>query len=652
MISILREFTKSWIFRLLIAAVIASFAIFGMRDLFTPVGDDTVVMAGKRKIDTYEFMQRYDNIKQSNAQRGRVFTNEDFVNQGNDVRMLDELSKQEALAAWFDKLGVKPSDKMILAEIAKIPAFFSGVTGKFDKDAYRQRLGMAKITEDEFQQEKSDDIAAQQYMQAAVAGLRAPRIYATAAATMMAQTRDASFFSVTEQNITMPAPPTADELAAYYKDQAANIAQPEIRQASVIQFAPAVFAKSIPISDADLQAAYKFRLDSLSTPETRSFVQISAPDVSTANRIAAQLRAGGDPATVAKNAKGTLIDNADKPKSAITDAKLADAVFAMKTGDVSGPIQGDLGIAVVRMGDIHIGSTPSFDRVKAQLMGELQQEKAADKVNQIVHQFQDAHDAGEDFAVTAQKLGLQITALPPMSKDGKGFDSMGWPAVDKTGQPLDYGKQIPDQILKGIFDLAPGGSSDVIELGNGMYVALRLDQVRPAGPLPFDDRMKAELARSWLTDKVSAAVSAKADEALARINNGEPFAKVAADLKSPVQNLTGVDRQSAGQKLGALAGRIFGTDEGKSFEAQYAPTRFAIGHIDGVHQPDPAAANIASASMSQQMTGSIAGDIQQLTQAGAEAAMKPKTFRAVADRALDVKTPTADSKASSSKAKP
>ncbi len=656
MISILREFTKSWIFTLLMGLLIASFAVFGLRDVFSNVGDNAVIIAGKRQMDVAEFKKRYDDYKQQAAKAGQVFTNDDFVAAGHDVEMLNAYAKQEAFAAWLDQLGIKPSDKMVVDELAKIPAFVNAVTGKFDKETYLQRLRDNNYDQKDFEQQTSDEIATQQYMQAAMAGLHAPRIYAASEAALLSQTRDATFFVVSDKNVPPPPVPTDADIQAYYKQNAAQLQQPEIRQASVIQFAPAVFAAKIPVSEDDIQKAYQFRLDSLGTPETRTFTVVTAPDAATAAKISAGLKAGGDAASLAKANKGQVIDNVDKPKTAITDTKVRDAAFAMHTGDISGAIQGDLGYAVIKMGEIKIGSTPSLASVHDQLKSQIQQDRAADKVNEVVNAFQKAHDSGEDFATTAKNLGLDIQPLPAMSADGKVFDpKTGAPAIDpNTHQQVDYSKGMPPQVLKDIFDLTPGGTSDVEELGSGMYVALRLDGVRAAGLPPLDAGLKAELTGAWQGDKVVAAVTAKAEEVTQRLNNGETLAKVAAEIKAPVQTLPGVDQMNSPRQMGQMGqqivSRVFATETGQSFQVQVGQAAFVIGHVDAVHQGDPAKVNAVASTVGDQMTQTIAKDIAELTQDGAIAAVKAKTYPAVADRALDVKPATGA--ASSSKAKP
>ncbi len=125
---------------------------------------------------------------------------------------------------------------------------------------------------------------------------------------------------------------------------------------------------------------------------------------------------------------------------------------------------------------------------------------------------------------------------------------------------------------------------------------------------------------------------------------------------SPIQALPNIDRTTASQKLGPqITGQIFGQDAGKAFEVPYGNSGVAviIGRVDAVHQGDPATANTAATAGREQMNESIAQDIQTMTQTGAMAAVKAKTFPAVADVALDVKPAgKGAASSSSSKAKP
>ncbi|HTN41628.1 MAG TPA: peptidyl-prolyl cis-trans isomerase [Asticcacaulis sp.] len=630
MITLFREFTKSWFFKGLMVLLVASFAIFGLTDVFSRAGGDNVITAGDRKVTTAQFKNDFERYKQGYPEQnqGETLSNEAFVERGDHVRMLNEIADQTAFSAWLDSLGVKPSSKMIVAEIGKIPAFFNSVTGRFDKDIYRQTLLRNQTTEKELEGSIADEIAGQQYITAAVSGFKAPRIYAASQAAVALQSRDASIFVINEKNVTLPAPPTDADITAFYNSRLEQLKMPELRQASVVRFAPQDYLKSVTIDEAAVRKLYETRLKTLATPETRSFVQVTTQSAADANAISAALKSGQTPEAAAKAHKGQVISYDLKPQTAVPDAKIATAAFGLKTGEISGAIQGELGYAVVKMGDIKTGATPSYESLHAELAQEYVREQAANLVNKDSNAFSDAIRAGKNFDETAKTLGLTVVKLEPMTAQGQ------------TNNPqADYSKFTP--LVKAIYDLPSAGSaSDVEELGDGQYFAVRLDAVKPAGAPPLE-QIKGELAQYWMAEKVTSAVQAKADEALARLKKGESFAAVAASFNAPIKPLPGLNRAMV-QQSGlpqALAGRIFGGQAGENFTTPLNQVNIAIGHIDAIHQADAQQANSMSTAMRGQMTQSIQRDIALTTRSAARTVVKTKIFPNAAVVALGVTPP-------------
>ncbi|MDI7774537.1 peptidylprolyl isomerase [Asticcacaulis sp. EMRT-3] len=636
MISLFRDFTKSWVFTAIMALLILSFAVFGLRDVFGSANTDYVVTAGSRHVTSDDFKARIDQYKAQYAQKnnGQTFTNQEFVTSGSYLQALDSIADETAFSAWLDKLNIKATPKMIVAQLAKIPAFFNSVTGRFDKDTYRQRLAENQMTQQQFESNMADELAVQQYTHAALGGLHAPRILSAVEAAYEEQSRDVRVFTLSPNNVAHPAPPTDAQIADYYKAHLQQLQLPELRTASVIRFSASDYEKSVPVTDADLQKLYNQELPTLKTPETRSFVEITAPDEAAAKAISADLKAGKSPDDAAKAHKGNVISFDNKTQDDVPDAAIAASAFGMASGDVSGALKGSLGYAVVKMGDIKPGTTPSFESLRAKLTDDYRKSAAADKVNDLVHKFQDAHDAGDDFKTSAAKLGLTITQLQPMTAQGK------------TGNPqVDYSPYT--DLVKDVYDLsAVGATSDVERMSDGEYFALRLDAIKPAGPPPLAE-VKNDLARYYMMEKMGDAVKAKADEAKARLDKGEDFAKVAAAYNAPIQTLTALDRNKAQQaKLpDAMANSIFLGQAGDTFEAaaDTSGLAYAIGHIDAVHQADPKTANILAASASDQMSQMIARDLAGITQSTARTLVKTKTYPLAAIKALGV-TPPATTK--------
>jgi len=620
----LREFTKSWMFTVLMGLLIAAFAIFGLKDPAGQVNSNEVITAGKRTVTADQFKERFDQIKTEQAEKGQTITNEDFVKQGYHLQLLKNIANQTAFLAWLDKMGVKPSDKLVVGEVTKQPAFYDPVTGKFDRAQYRKLLAANQLTEITYQNQTRDQLAASQFLDAAMAGLKTPRIFAATGAAIGLQKRDTSVFVLSPDSIEKPPVPTDADLQAFYNKNHAQWQLPELRTAQIVVFSPAAYAKSVTVDEDALRKVYQTRLPTLVTPETRTFTEITAPNMNAAKAISEGLKAGKDAQSLAKANKGAVLPFIQKAQSEVPDAKIAAAAFAMKTGEVSDPIQGSLGIAVVQMGDIKIGSTPSFESVRDQLKDEYVKDQAADKVNTVVNEFQKAHEAGEDFEATAKKLGLTPQLLLPMTADGK------------AGPQQDYSHY--GNLAKDVYDLQLNGTSDVEELGDGQYFALKLVKIDPAGAPPYD-KIKGELGQLWTIDKVNTALQAAGDSAKARLAKGESLDSVAASYHAKVEKIDGVDRQT-GQKLPpALANRIFFGKPGDTFVAQIQQFQFAVGHIDAVHQADPNAANVVTTIMRTQMSQGVAGDIAGLTQTSASQVIKTKTYPAAAIRALGVTPP-------------
>ena len=633
MISIFREFTKSLAFKVLMGLLVASFAFFGMQrinDIFN-INVDSVVTAGKRSVSRAEFKAIVEGQKQEVARQnnGQVPTNDELVQHGEHIALLERLAGQESMFASLEKQGLTASDKTVVERLSQVPVFVSPVTGRFDKNLYRNVLVQHQVDRLQFEKDQRDEILQQQFMTAAGAGLKAPRIYALAAAAVGGQTRDFSYTVIGGDPNTVPMPSEA-EIANLYKTHREEMTVPETRKAEVVILSTQQFADQVQVSDEELRKAYEQRLPTLKVAETRSFVAVHANDMASANAIAGALKAGQSPDAAAKANKGTVTAYDNKTRDGVSDDKLADAAFALQSGQVSGPVQASLGIFVIRMGDIHVGSTPSFESVKPQIKAELSNDRAKDQLNKVSHQLADALNAGQDFDATVQKLGLKATTLPDMTSDGRVLTQHGWePRFQK-----DY-----SQLVKAIYSLQPGAVSEVEEFGADQYFAVKLLTVKPAAAPPLA-AVHDDLARQLRLEKLQATLGDQAQKVVDRLNAGEPLAKVAAEMKlPPVKTETNLDRRNAQQRIGQMAGRVFNAKAGEAFQVQFQANVFVVGHLDAIHQPDVNLINTQAAMIRPQMAQSFAGDFASLTEGAARAEMKPKTYPKTAAIALGV-TPT------------
>jgi len=591
MISAFRAFAKSWVAVLLIGLLIISFAIFGIGDIFTSMGADTVVKAGSREIGSAEFRREFDTYKEQAEQRvGQPISIDLAVERGLDRQVLEGLAARESFAELLHRIGVRVSDNQIAEQIKQIPAFFDRVSGKFDQNLYAGALAERQLTPESFERYMRDDMGQQQVMAAMAAGLRAPRSYAALGAAYGLETRDASYFMVTPQMVPEPARPTDAQLTAFMKENAAQLTRPEFRQLTVVRFSSQAVAPSVQIDPAEVQKRYDFQKDSLSRPETRTIVQIPVRDAATAARVAQALSGGGDVAAAAKVAGAEPVVYADKPRTAIVDRKVAAAAFSLPEGAVSPPIQGDLGLAVVKVMKVTAGTTVSFAEARPAIEAQLRADAAAEKVYEQTQAYEDAHAAGASLAEAAAKASAQTLLAGPVTATGQNM----------SGQA----SGVPEPILKIAFDLPAGGESEIEEAGKGEYFAVRVEKVVPA-TLPPLAEVRPALERAYMMRELVKAMQAKAQALAARVTKGEQLAAVAASTGATVTTAAGVSRARAEQfaPLGRdFLIKLFTTKPGQAFTAQSAQFGFAVGKLDTVR---PARA--------EQVAGFVEGQRQQLT---------------------------------------
>ena len=106
-------------------------------------------------------------------------------------------------------------------------------------------------------------------------------------------------------------------------------------------------------------------------------------------------------------------------KSAIIDPAIADAAFSLPSGEVSQPVQGRFGVALVKIGKIEPGVMPTFESVAAQVKKEIATERARAKVNEIQNKMEDERSGGANVVEASQKLGLTPVTIDAVDRSGR-----------------------------------------------------------------------------------------------------------------------------------------------------------------------------------------------------------------------------------------
>lgn len=622
MISLLRKFAKSpWAAGLIALVAIGLLVTGGSQiDVLGSLGPRHVVSAGDRSIDQLEFRSYVERVRVSQErQSGQAVTFEQLDEAGAIPQILDNRAQELGFLAWAWRAGVRPASDLIARQLREIPAFFNQVTGQFDQTAYQSTLAQQNLTVAEFEAGLRDDIAVSHVTAAVFAGIRAPALYGALAAGQARESRDGRWFEITQAMAGSAPAPTDAQLTAFLNENAEQLQRPEFRTISVVLFNGG--GETPQITEAQIQERYEFRREALSNPEQRAYTTIPASSQAVAQRIAAALRSGQDPQAVAEANGVTATRNAARSRTQIAETSVADAVFALQSGQVSDPIRTQVGFVVARLDQVLPGSTPDLASVRDEIVGELTQEAERSAVYERVEAYEQARNDGANLADAAQRAGARIVQLPPFTAEG----------ALPNGQPL----QAPPQLISTAFSLPANGESEVVDAGQGQYFALRVDRVQPPA-LPTVAEVRAPLAAAWTSRENGRRLSALADRLAGRLRAGEDIAAVAASVNASVTSRTGVQATQETQDqlgVGVIRG-LFGQPKGQVFSEAQAGGRQVIGRVDEIRAATPAEAAPLVAQIRPPLTQQLVQDLVQTLANAASARIKVETDPALAREAL------------------
>lgn len=629
MITVFRNFARSkWAIGFLVLCGFAVVFTGAQMDVFSSFGPKHVITAGSRSVDPVQFRQDFDRIRQgASEQTGRAVSLEDLVKENVHVRYLEENTRKLGLLAWAWDAGIRPSKDLVIQQIRQLPAFFSQVTGKFDEQEYMRILAEQGVTPAQLEQEMFDQEVLTHFGSAVGAGVRLPRVYGAVLASRAMETRDGRWFEVTPAMIEAVGAPTDAQLTAFLKQNAARLRMPEFRTVSVVLFSDAN-ASTAPIAEARIVERFNFKKDTLSLPERRTFVTLTAPNKAAADRIAAALRAGQTPQAVGQANGGVRpADFNETPRAAVTDPAIAAAVFGVQVGGVTDPVQGRVGFTVAKVTGVTPAEPATLESSRAALITELRQEDVKASVFTRVEQYEKARNEGKSLQQAVQEVGARLVPLPPFTQDGR----------------LPNGQQLsaPTQIIENAYRLSKGGESDVIDAGQGQYFALRVDDVRPAA-LPTLAEVREPLAREWVGRETARRLTAKAEELANRVRGGQDIAAVAASAGASLTTRTSVQQSPTSQTelgQGVLQG-LFGQGKGQVFSGQTGQAAWVVGRVDAVHPAVPALAAPVSEQIRLRGSPEMGNAISELVVEGAARKTKARNDPALALEALGVTAPT------------
>jgi peptidyl-prolyl cis-trans isomerase D len=533
----IRKASSNWLGKTIMAVVmgvlIISFGIWGIADIFRGFGQSTLATVGHTEISTEQFRQLYtDRLQQIGRQFGRPMTMDQARAFGLDRQVLQQTIAEAALDEEARRLGLAQSEEETKRMIFSDPNF-KGTNGAFDQARFAAAIRQFGYSEARYVADQRKVTLRRQIAGTISAALTPPKVMIDALSRFQNEQRSIEYVKLSAAQAGTIDPPSPETLAGYFDEHKVQFRAPEYRKIAFVAITPEEIGKWSEVSDEDAKKLFESRRDTFGTPEKREVQQIVFPNMEEAMAARTRLGSGSSFDELAKERglKASDVDLGMVSKSEIIDPAIANAAFSLPSGEISQPVQGRFGVAVVKIGKIVPGVDVSYDSVSQRLKKEIATERARKQVSDLRDKMEDERGGGASVIEAAKKLGLASVTID---------------AVDRSGR-LPNG-QIATNIPPGLdvvtqaFNSDVGVDNDPISYHGG-YVWFDVVGITPSRERNLDE-VKDQVGAKWHEDQVASRLRIKATEMVQKLDQGAKFADEAAAAGLKVETAASFKRDA------------------------------------------------------------------------------------------------------------
>lgn len=543
MLEKIREGSQGPIAKVILGAVILSFALAGIGSYLGQTTEQPVAEVNGIKISQTEFNRAFQNERgRLEQQFGEYFTQiAADPNYMAQIRqgVIDRLVQQELQTQLAAELGLRVSDESVRQTILELPYFKIGES--FNNDRYLQVIRQMNFQPDSFREYLRKDMTRSQLVSAVAGSDFALKNELESAIALQQQTRSIDYLVVNKEAMQDSVVVSEQEIADYYELNSGQFLSPERLSVNYIELkAQDITAASV--TEDDVKAYYEQSKAQYVEPEKRRVSHIlidnSEDDDAAkakAESLLAQLNQGADFAELAESSSDDIVSgemggDLEWIERDVMDPVFEDAAFALENkGDYSDVIASEFGYHIIKLTDLQAQQVKAYDDVKADLRAELEK---AEKVDAFYEKQTEmaalAFEISDRLVDAAEAAGVEIKSTPLV-------------ALNELPEPLNSPAVIT--ALTSVDLLEDKVNSELIELGNEHVIVVRVNEHEPAATKALSD-VSEQIKASLVNEKTSALAKEKARTLFAEVQAGKSLNDVAAEQNLTVRQEAQLTRQS------------------------------------------------------------------------------------------------------------
>ena len=425
MLELIRNHSKGWLAKIILAAITIPFALFGIDQYLSGAGGNVpVAKVSNDEISLQEYSSTLESVRTRMQAQGEkydatMFDSPAFKQSILDGLIMRRLVNKETVAANF-QIG----DKQLSDHILGLPEFQEN--GQFSEEIYQKTMEQNGLTASKLEASIRNDLVVQQARDDLASLAFSPKSIAAQAAQYQHQKRDVSMAEIKASALISQVEVTPEQVKDYYELHKDKFKVPEQVKMEFVLLSAAGLINGVKVSDGDVKDFYDQNLDKFKGGEEREASHIligfgvSATDEDKQKakdqvlEIDAQLKA--DPSRFEELA----VKLSQDPGSATKGGSLGsfgrgamvkpfeDAVFDMKIDQISEVVESEFGYHIIRLDGV-TGTAPVFEEIMPQIKADLIFQKAQIKYAELTEEFSNTvYEQSGSLQPVAKKFNLTV----------------------------------------------------------------------------------------------------------------------------------------------------------------------------------------------------------------------------------------------------
>ena len=598
----LRTKGKSTVVWLLMGMVLLGLGGFGITN-FSGTSTAAIGAVGDTEITADDYLRGIRSEMQGfAAQTGQNVTPEQARTFGIPQTVQARLFTAAALEEEARRIGLSVGDETVLRDLTAAPGFQT--TGsEFDPVRYQEVLRQEGLRPAEFEEDVRMDAARLILQRAVIGGVTVPPTLREGTAAWILEKRDFSWDELTAEDLSAPvAAPDDETLTAWHKANADRFTSPEVRRITYAWLTPEMLADTVQLDEAALRDLYQGRISEFQQPERRMVERLVYESEEAAAAAKARLDAGQVTFEQLAAERGLTLSDIDLGEVSEADLGAAGpAVFALAQPGVVGPVQTDLGPALMSMNAILEPVNIPFE----QAVVDLRAEAAADRARRVIEEqaadLEDRIAGGATLEDLAEATDMELGS------------------IDFSAETPSEGIAAYQSFRERARAVTPTDFPQIFQLDDGGVFALRLDEVVAPALIPFEE-VRDEVLADWIAAETRRELKARAEERKLLVESAAsgdlppPAEGTAPAPATAFRTATDVERDTGIEGVPqAVVAQGFRLAEPGEVSVVEAEGRVFLIRLDGIKPADLSAEEAAPVvnGVAQRLTESLQFDLFQ-----------------------------------------